>query len=425
MTQGRSQEQLFETIRATLQPDRPVRSVELLRGREAEYAKMLRELQHFDGIPFIFGPRGVGKTSLARTAAQAATKSDREHIYVACAPKSKMLEIFREVGEQMLSLAIKFRRSRKRVDKVEVEISTNPAIRASIENEKPELEKFRDVNAAVRVLKSLDDILQSARETVVVIDELEELNKEDRNALAFLIKQIGDQEFATRFLLVGIAENVHELIGTHESVPRYLTEIPLDPLIAQDLMDIVSNAADKLNIEVDRDTLCRIAIIGNGFPYYAHLIGKTMLVEAVLNNETEIFAETFKKAIKEAISQSLQELKISYEAAVQRGADHYKHMLWALADFNVVDIRIDDWRERYKRLAEKNRWPTIDDKKFTYASGNLQKESYGNIIRMTPAKYGSTKKRYRHKRFLNPLMKGYIRLQAESEEVQLGQGLPL
>lgn len=421
-----TEDELFQKIRQNLQPERPVRSVEFLRGRQEEYESTVRELKHFDGIPFVFGHRGVGKTSLARTAAQIATKSDREHVYVACAPGSGMLQIFREVGEGLLALAIKFGTTKLTKEKIEIQLSLKPHIKKSIEENDPTLSDFKDANEAVRTLKELDEILPDARETVVIIDELEELNQADRDALAFLIKQIGDQEFSTRFMLVGIAENVHELIGTHESVPRYLTEIPLQPLIPQNLMDVVSDAAMALEITVNKSILYRIAIIGNGFPYFAHLIGKALLVEAVLKEADEITEPVYLAGINKAISQSLQELKVSYEAAIQRGDDYFKVMIWALADFDLVDIRLDEWLSKYKELSWSMFKDTpIDDKKFKTASNNMRTEGYGNIIRMTPAKYGSAETRYRFRRFSDPLMKGYIRLQAESEGYQLGKDLGL
>ncbi len=415
-----SQSELFNLIRTNLSPETPVRSIEFLRGRDAEFKSITRELESFDGIPFIFGYRGVGKTSLARTAAQLVTISDREHIYVACAPDSRMLEIFREVGEGMLKLAIQFGAKETVEKKFEIQVSLNPYIRASIANAIPELPEFRDANEAIRILKALDDILPNARKTIVVVDELEELSEEDKKALAFLIKQIGDQDFKTRFVLVGIAENVDDLIGTHASVPRYLTQVPLEPLIAQDLIDIVADAAKALEIEVPSKFLYRIAIIGNGFPYYAHLIGKTMLIEAVELSASIVTDEIFSAGLRVAISQSLQELKSSYDSAALRGQDYFKHMLWALADFDVVDVRIDEWEQRYQELARKFSWQATDEAKFRNASNNMRKEGHGEIIKMTPAKYGSVEARYRFRRFADPLMKGYVRLQAEHSGIQLG-----
>ncbi len=414
------QSDLFKRIAEDLQPERPIRSTEKLRGREEEYAEIERELRYFSGVPFIFGYRGVGKTSLARTVAQIITPSDREHVYVACAPNSRMLRIFKEIGENLIKLAFGLGSVQEIRKKVDVNISLNPSIRASFEKNIPQLEDFEDANSAIRVLKELDSIIPNADKTVVVIDELEELNNNDRTDLAYLIKQLGDQEFKLKFILVGIAENVHELIGAHESVPRYIKEVSLMPLIAQYLMDVVASAAKSLDISISDNILYRIAIIGNGFPHFAHLMGKALLTEAVLQEARVITNEIYLSGVKRAVKDSIQELRISYEAATQRGEDYYKHMIWALAHSDFVDVRIDEWRESYAELCKKNMWNQTTEKKFSLAMGNLRKENYGHIMTNTPDRYGSRERRNRYKRFTSTLMRGHVRLQAESEGVTLG-----
>ena len=413
-------EEKFKIIADNLSPERPIRSTEFLKGRLGDLEDIQRELRYFQGVPFIYGYRGVGKTSLARTAAQMVTISDREHIYVACAPGSRMLHIFREIGEEILKLIFKLSWSAGIQKKVDVEISATPAIRASFENKTARLEQFEDVNAAVRILKELDDLLPNAKSTVVVLDELEELNEADRNDLAYLIKQLGDQEFKVRFILVGIAENVHELIGAHESVPRYLHEISLQPLAAQHLIDVVQNAAGKVGVQVQEQLLRRIAIIGNGFPHFAHLMGKAILTEAVIATEDVVTDQVYRKGVARAVGESIQELKIAYETATQRSEDYYKHLIWALADSNVIDVRIGEWLRMYEELGRKRHWPRADGGKLRNAIGNFKTPKYGAIITHTPNRYGSIGMRYRYKRFSNTLMRGHVRLQAENEGVILG-----
>ena len=411
----------LRAIAAKLSPERPIRSEELLKGRSGELANVERELRHFHTIPFIYGYRGVGKTSLARTAAQIVTSSDREHIYIACAPGARMLHIFREIGEEFLRLIFRHEAFQAICKKVEVEISLNPKIRASFENKIPQLDDFSDANAAIRTLKELDGLLPGAENTVIVLDELEELNDSDRTHLAYLIKQIGDQEFSTKFVLVGIAENVHELIGAHQSVPRYLKEISLHPLDAQYLMDIVTNAATAIEVNVPRDILIRIAIIGNGFPHFAHLMGKAILMEAIDRDEGNVSSEIYKAGVARAVGDSIQELRISYEAATQRSADYFKHLVWALAHNDVIDVRIDEWIALYSELAREFHWHLKEEKKLRTAISNFGKESCGEIVANTPARYGSAEKRYRYKRFKNMLMRGHVRLQAENEGYTLGK----
>ncbi|MCU7886230.1 MAG: ATP-binding protein [Candidatus Thiodiazotropha sp. (ex Lucinoma annulata)] len=410
----------YKIIATNLSPERPIRSSEFLRGRADDLENIERELRYFHAVAFIYGHRGVGKTSLARTAAQLVTSSDREHIYVACAPESRMLQIFREIAEELLKLTFKSGAINTIRKKVEVEFSINPAIRASFEKNDPTLDNFNDVNAAIRVIKDLDSILPETGTTVVVLDELEELNADDRTDLAYLVKQIGDQEFRTKFILVGIAENVHELIGAHESVPRYLKEVSLHPLPAQYLMDIVEIAASAVNILVPQNILYRIAIVGNGFPHFAHLMGKALLIEAIITNQSTITDEVYRAGVKRAVQDSLEELRISYEAATQRGQDYFKHLIWALAHSDIVDVRIDEWIALYYELGKSLHWVRFDETKLKTAIGNFKSDSCGKIVVNTPARYGSSEMRYRYKRFNNTLMKGHVRLQAEHEGVTLG-----
>jgi len=410
----------FLIIAANLSPERPIRSSEFLRGRLDDLENIQRELRYFQAVPFIYGYRGVGKTSLARTAAQMVTSSDREHLYVACAPGSRMLQIFREIGEEILKVVFRSGQLKTICNKVEVELSLSPAIRTSFENKTPTLEQFKDANAAIRVLKELDGLLPNAESTVVVLDELEELDDADRTDLAYLIKQLGDQEFRLKFILVGIAENVHELVGAHESVPRYLKEVSLQPLAAQHLMDIVENAATALGVGIGKDILYRIAIIGNGFPHFAHLMGKSILTEAVLKGQAYVTDEVYLGGVRRAVNDSFQELRIAYEAATQRSEDYFKHLIWALAHSDIVDIRIDQWLAIYDELAAQLSWTKVDAEKLRNAIGNFKAASCGRIVTNTPARYGSAEMRYRYKRFSNMLMRGHVRLQAENEGVILG-----
>jgi Cdc6-like AAA superfamily ATPase len=139
----------FKILAAHLSKEKPIRSNQFLRARTGVLAAIERELRYFNAIPFFYGYRDVGKTSLARTAAQLVTKSDREHIYVACAPGAKMLQIFREVCEGVLKLVIA-RKGTLAVKSVEVQISLNPTIKAAFEQSLPKLEQFTDANAAIR-----------------------------------------------------------------------------------------------------------------------------------------------------------------------------------------------------------------------------------------------------------------------------------
>ncbi|TVM31518.1 ATP-binding protein [Oceanidesulfovibrio marinus] len=421
---SREIEEKLDILSQYLSPERPIRSFEFLRGRGEELERLRQELSFYKSIPFIFGNRGVGKTSLARTVAQIVTKSDREHVYEACGPNISMLSIFRDIAQDLVELRFQLNGASCQ-KKREVEISFRPSVKLEYVNDMPEVKKFRDINEAVRALRELDRIIPDANKTVVIIDELEEVCDRDKQHLAYLVKQIGDQEFNLRFVLVGIAENVHDLIGTHASVPRYIHEVSLSPLIAQDLMDIVKDAADAVDIHVPKDVLYRTAIIGNGYPHFAHLIGKSLLHEAVVHEAKDVNAKIYGRAIKRAVDGSIEALSSSYNTATQRKDDVYKYLIWTLADSDVVDMRSDDMFERCKQLASMYDWELPEDKVLSTRLQRLSHKDYGKIIINTPKQGGSDAIRYRYKRFANNLMRGHVRLIAEAEGVQLGEKITL
>ena len=424
MHMDEDEERKLQALAARLSPNGPIRTSELLKGRDAKLADLVRELTYFQPIPFIFGDRGVGKTSLARTAAQLVTASDREHVYVALADGVRLLSVLRDVSDGLLRIALRNKDIKTVLARTEVTAGLSPSVKMMFEAKIPQVEDFADVTDAVRVIRDLDAVLTDAQRTVVVVDELEVLHPDDRSALAYLVKQIGDQNVRTKFVLVGIAENVSQLLGAHLSAKRYIKEVSLDPLLPQVLMDIVSEAAAAVDVEVDQDVLFRIAIIGNGYPHFAHLMGKALLVEAVVQKATSVTPEIFERGVNQAVQDSIEELRAVYNAATRRGDDVYKHLVWALADKDVVDVRIDEWIESYRVLTQQKlsaKPPVVEESVLRNAIGRLSRTDYGAIVTNMPKSYGSAEIIHRYKRFAETLMRGHVRLQAAKERIFLGR----
>ena len=423
-------ESLEKILEKILTPARPTMTRELLYGRAKELDDIVDCLRMSGGTPFVFGNRGVGKTSLARTAAQEISKSDREPIYVACSPDAPALTLLREVAVQLSELAAKldkkglFRNLSVEAGLNASPLGISPSLKFAHKVARSEAPAITDANEAVRIIRGFDKVIPDSKETVVVLDELEEMDPNSRKDLAFFVKQIGDQLIETRFILVGIADNVHQLVGAHQSVPRYLRNVELGPLRPQELMDIVSHAAEQVGVAIHEDILYRIAIIGNGYPHFAHLMGLALLIEAIKHGSAEITDGVYREGLARAVRQSLAELRSSYDAAAQRGSDTYRDILWTMADMDQVDLRTDQIAEHHIELAKKYRWQAQTEPQIGTILSKFKRAEYGEIV-MAPGKtYGATKpseRRYRYHRFRNNLMRGHVRLRAEAEGCQLGR----
>src|SRR5690242_10277762 len=80
-------ERLKELAWRLFVPSKPITIPTALRGRTRQIERTLETLHTPGRCVFIFGERGVGKTSLAQTAALLFTSSEVDPIFLACTPK--------------------------------------------------------------------------------------------------------------------------------------------------------------------------------------------------------------------------------------------------------------------------------------------------------------------------------------------------
>ena len=412
-------------LASVLSPHKPIMDVQRLRGRKKDLDRVREALQFSSATLFIFGDRGVGKTSLAQTAKNMLDAKSSCQIYTACASNSRILSAFSDIACELREYAIMHGIISDDAVKKEYSVSANPGYKKIVEQRAKQKYNFQDSNEAIREIRALDSIIPKHHMTVAIVDELEGLSDEDRSDLSYFIKQVGDQDFHLRLMLVGIADNLHDLIGAHQSVSRYIQEVKLSPLSPQDLVDIVRTAAENVSVNVSDDILKRIAVIGNGYPHFAHLMGTHLLAEAIKSNCGSITFDIYKDGVRSAVDGSIQQLVRSYLDATQRGDDINKYLLWAFADFDAPDVRIDDWIAHYNRKADELSWGKVEEEVLRNRIQRLSQKEYGEIITNTPVCYGSREIRYRYKRFTNNLMRGHVRLVAESEGIALGNSCSL
>lgn len=215
-----SRDAFVQALHDTLSPSGPIQSIEHLFGRD----KQLREIDSALSAPgrhvFIYGDRGVGKTSLAQTAAFAQQSADRDPLLIGCNRHTTFGEVMNYIVSHIGSTPSHAARTTtvtRKFSALGIEIGRQESMQAL---QAPKPTGFLDVVAQLQGAAPLQ-----SNSTLVVIDEFDVLGDAEKQSFSDLIKQIGDLRLGLKFILCGIGDSLDDLLGAHASCFRYLEGI--------------------------------------------------------------------------------------------------------------------------------------------------------------------------------------------------------
>lgn len=134
---------------------------------------------------------------------------------------------------------------------------------------------------------------------LILIDEFDII--QNKKGFASLIKSCTSKFI--KFGIVGIGSNIEELIEDHSSIGRQITNIMVNPMPENELRQIIKIATQALKGEIKFDKSVEDAMIkdAEGFPYFIHLLGKEVLMEAFKKKKKNISLELY-DLIKEQLT---------------------------------------------------------------------------------------------------------------------------
>ena len=394
-------------------PTRPIRSVEHLKGREIELESIQRALYQDGRHVFIYGDRGVGKSSLGATAAFIYQSPDAEPIFVSGSVDDTFKTIIANIANQALSRS----RLEVTVEKRDVGIEWR-GLKWSKGNEVSVLDiasQIQSVGDATELLKQVAK--RHSDKPIVVIDEFDTISDAaERNKFASLLKQLGDQSVALKFIFTAIGKTLEELLGAHQSAFRQLETIELFRLSWEARVEIVYKAVESFNLGIDDNVVWRIAIVSDGFPYYVQLMTEKMLWE-VYSDELlieQIENQHYQLGLRKAIQSIHAELKRPYEQAVVLREEIYETVVWATSDGENLQRSLSDMYASYKVINRKrdNQTDPVSQLKFSEYIRRLKNEKFGGILLSLDGRLGW----YVYK---EKMLRGYVRMQAEASGIEL------
>lgn len=413
---GINDDSFRKVLAGNLTPSESIETPERLFGRAKNLQDIDRAFNSRGRQIFIHGDRGVGKTSLALTAAHVHAGSSAHPITVFCSRTTGFSDVVHAIGNATIDI-------KKRMEKV----GTRGAINLSLPvvggggytpgtPSSTQIPSPRTVNDALDVVRYVGDKIGP---TVVVVDEMERLqNTADRDHFAEFIKNLPSVDPVVKFIFCGIASTLDDLLGAHPSVGRILETIRLEKLHHDSLWQIINTAAEKLSLSVPRDILIRIGQISDGFPHYVHLIGESLFWSVFDDPEvvSGVKQRHFMDGVRSAIQRAEAVLRTQYDRATQKtkNTEDYEEALWALADRDSDRRQVTEIFETsyHWMMMKRPKRVALEKEKLNQRLLALRKESHGRIV----VGYGSGWFSFREN-----IMRGYVRLKAEAAGLQIGQ----
>jgi hypothetical protein len=398
-------------LNRVVSPAQPIRSVEHLFWRTEQLQRIEKALFMTGRHIFIYGDRGVGKSSLAATAAIQWQSSDAEPITVPCSTDASLKSIVATIAYSAL------KNSRLRKTKLSKRVALEfKYLKMDLSKEITQNDIYSEIhnlNDAVEIIKEAAHI--HSERPIVVIDEFDRINPTERAQFGDFIKQLGDQSIEVKIIFTGVGKSLDELLGSHASANRQLDTILLPQLPWEGRFEIVEAAAREFGLKIDHEIVLRIAAVSDGFPSYVHKITEKMLWSVFDDDQVtdEITWKHYHQAINDAVSESYAMFSELYEKVVKQRHDGWEEILWSTADSDFLLRYMKDMYSSYEHIMEQRTGrPLLAYDKYTAKIRGLKSKSCGEVL--IPDESNRGLYQYRESMF-----RGYVRMQAEAHGIEL------
>lgn len=320
-------------------PTQPV-STNFFCGRANEVERIASTIVNPGAHVLLYGDRGVGKTSLAsHSCEQLLTRALIERIIpIKCSRKDTFESVIKRV---FLNLGIVKETRRESTSNVEGGISFVKGAHATTIEE----DVYVDFSSPGWVAGEL-----ASFNMVIIIDEFDTIEDiKEKEKFSQFTKILSDSGAKLSLLIVGIAMSASELMEGHQSVSRSLSEVRLERMNDDELMDIIRKGEERTGLVFEESVINKIVKSSFGFPYFTHLLAKKSAEEAVCSDLTTVTENMLDIGIKKALNESPAVFKEKYDSAI--GSNEMKQkVIFCCAQFGNEVFTSEQIRNKYQEL---------------------------------------------------------------------------
>lgn len=298
-------------------PTAPIKEENFFRGRIEQLKRIVSVMNEDGQHAILYGERGVGKTSMANISQRHIT--NLYSVKITCSSD----DTFNSLWNNALS-QVQFTRTISG-------IGFKPHERSSLVDLGNILKAIEDLQP-YDVYKCLAQFPMF--KFLFIFDEFDNIKSQHvRAKFADLIKALSDNSTNIKIMIVGIAENVINLIGNHQSLERCLMQIRMPRMSDPELLEIIQKGCDEVEMEMTKQVQNKIINFSSGFPHYTHLLTKYSVKNAIEKDQIKVNTENLNFAIKTAIENASEHLRESYRMAIfsESGNSKWQNVIFACA----------------------------------------------------------------------------------------------
>ena len=286
-------------------PHAPVDAEELFSGRSDLLDRMIEVVFQRGLHGILYGERGVGKTSLTHILRDKVFRGvpSTQFVRRQCTAEHDFAMIWRHVFDEF-----------------------------TIDGQSADRDIANDVNA-YDIVKLFESFPANWR-PVIIIDEFDRVRDADTaRKMSDTIKYLADTSSNATILIVGVAQNVVELFGSHLSIHRNIQQIPMPLMSNSELTKIIDDRADLLRMSVTDYVRSEIVEYSQGLPGYTHLLGQSAFRGAIARHSLDVTTQDLGYAMRKVVAEADESVRDSYAAATRstQTTNMYRQALLACA----------------------------------------------------------------------------------------------
>jgi hypothetical protein len=294
-------------------PSSPMKVAELFAGRQPQIKQLLEAVVERGRHAILYGEPGVGKTSTANILQYFIPDTPQKTYYIrhpvvsSDTYSSIWIEIFRKMHVSF------------------VEDGENKTI--------PLSDLYANGVTQNDVVRELSYFGESSI-PIIVIDEYQQFKDEQGAAyLSETIKGVSDDGINATIIVVGVGDNVPELVRGHKSIMRCSEEILMPRMYSDEMQRLLHIRVAQLGMKLESDARWKIIGLAKGLPAFAHALGKSSVYAALDRRSMTITENDVDVGINATVASSKQSLKSTYEEATNSNQERatFRQLITACA----------------------------------------------------------------------------------------------